>query len=71
MCRVIYTGDLLVAQTVVEEFHVNVTVKRYSPYASMTSAVEKRGVLTGTVERQLHILKNSRRNGTLQAFKCF
>lgn len=52
MRRVIYTGDLLVAQTLVEEFHVNVTVKRYSPYAGMTSAVEKRGVLTGRVTAQ-------------------
>lgn len=66
-----YTDDLLVAQTLVEELHINVTAKRYSPCAGMTSAVEKRGVLTGTVERQLHILRSLRRNGTLQAFKCF
>lgn len=66
-----YTGDLLVAQTLVGELHINVTVKRYSPCAGMTNAVEKRGLLTGTVERQLHILRSLRRNGTLQAFKCF
>lgn len=66
-----YTGDLLFAQTLVEDLHINVAVKRYSLCAGMTSAVEKRGLLTGTVERQLHILRSLRRNGTLQAFKCF
>lgn len=39
--------------------------------AGITNAVEKRGVLTGAVERQLHIVKSLRRNGTLQAFKYF
>lgn len=57
MWRVIYTGDLLVAQTLEEELHVNVTVK-YSPCAGMANAVEKRGVLTEAVERQVHILRS-------------
>lgn len=68
-----YTGDLLVAQTLVEVLHVSVSIQRYSSYAGMAKAVEKGGVLAerGTVERWLRILKSLRRNGALQAFKCF
>lgn len=51
MWRVIYTDDQLVAQTLEEELCVNVTVMRYSPCEGLTNAVEKRGVLTGAVER--------------------
>lgn len=35
------TGDLLVAQTRVEVFHVSVTIERYSLYADIQNAVEK------------------------------
>lgn len=65
--------DLLVGQTLVEVLHVNVTIQRYSLYAGMANTVEKGGVLAkrGTVERQIQILKSLRRNGALQAFKCF
>lgn len=68
-----YTGDLLVAQTLVEVLHLSVSIQRYSSYAGMAKAVEKGGVLAerGTVERRLRILKSLRRNGALQAFKCF
>lgn len=53
--------------------HVNVTVQGYTLCAGMAKAVEKRVVLAkcGKLDRQLQTLKSLRRNGALQAFKCF
>lgn len=46
-----YTGDLLVAQMLVEVLHDNVTIKRYSSYAGVANAVEKGEVLWLSMEQ--------------------
>lgn len=68
-----YTGDPVVDQTLAQVLHVNVTVQGYTLCAGMAKAVEKRVVLAkcGTLDKQLQTLKSLRRNGALQAFKCF